>query len=96
MKEIQTGDNSYPKYRRRSPSDGGLTALIRIKNRDYKVDIRWIASYNPLLSRIFNAHINVEYCNSVKSIKCICKYINSGSDQATYSLNNENNKIEIF
>ena len=49
-------------------------------------DNRWVVPYCPLLSRIFNAHINVEYCNSVKAIKYICKYINKGSDQAVFAL----------
>jgi hypothetical protein len=28
----------------------------------------------------FNAHINVDFCCSVKYIKYICKYVNKGSD----------------
>ncbi|KIH67418.1 hypothetical protein ANCDUO_02256 [Ancylostoma duodenale] len=38
---------------------------------------------------MFEAHINVEYCNSVKSIEYICKYVNKGSDMAVFSLENE-------
>jgi hypothetical protein len=41
-----------------------------------ELDNRWVVPYNPVLSRTFNAHINIEYCNSVKSIKYICKYVN--------------------
>ena len=37
----------------------------------------------------FNAHINVEYCNSVKAIKYMCKYGNKGSDMAVFSLQSE-------
>ncbi|GFU11292.1 ATP-dependent DNA helicase [Trichonephila clavipes] len=53
------------------------------------VDNSWVESYSPLLCRIFKAHINVEYCNSVKSIKYICKYVTKGSDAAMFAVANE-------
>ncbi|GBO33218.1 hypothetical protein AVEN_153320-1 [Araneus ventricosus] len=37
---------------------------------------------------MFNAHINVEACSSVRAIKYICKYINKGSDQAIFNFKN--------
>ncbi|GFQ85636.1 ATP-dependent DNA helicase [Trichonephila clavata] len=64
-KETQTGEDGYPQYRRRSPENGGIETQIKENN----VDNRWVVPYNPVLSRTFNAHINVEFCNSVKSIK---------------------------
>ena len=51
-----------------------------------EIDNTWVVPYCPILSKIFNAHINVEYCNTVKSIKYICKYVNKGSDQAVFGL----------
>ncbi|GFV27688.1 ATP-dependent DNA helicase [Trichonephila clavipes] len=81
-KETQTGEDRYPQYRRRSPEDGGIVTQIK----DNNVDNRWLVPYNPVLSRSFNAHINVAFCNSVKSIKYICKYVNKGIDQATFSV----------
>jgi hypothetical protein len=36
--------------------------------------------------KIFKAHINVEYCNSVKAIKYICKDVNKGSDRAVFEV----------
>ena len=39
------------------------------------VDNSWIVPYSPLISKTFKTHRNVEYCYSVKSIKCICKYV---------------------
>ncbi|XP_074108441.1 uncharacterized protein LOC141533449 [Cotesia typhae] len=84
LKETQTGEDGYPKYRRRSPEDGG--PAIKINGND--IDNRWVVPFNPVLSRTFKAHINVEYCNSVKSIRYICKYVNKGSDQAAFTVEN--------
>jgi len=53
-------------------------------NREIEVDNRWIVPCNPVLSKMFQAHINVEWCHSVKSIK----YVNKGSGQAVYQLQN--------
>ncbi len=84
LHDTQTGEDGYPLYRRRSPEDGGFEAKIKVKidnsNQEIEIDNKWVVPYCPLLSRIFQAHINVEYCNSVKSIKYICKYVNKGSD----------------
>lgn len=60
------------------------------------IDNRWVVPYNPVLLRTFNAHINVELCSSVKSIKYVCKYVNKGSDQATFSLQNRQDEIEMY
>ncbi|GFU59942.1 ATP-dependent DNA helicase [Trichonephila clavipes] len=84
-RETQTGEDGYPQYRRRYPEDGGIVTQIKGNN----VDNRWVVPYNPVLSRTFNAHINVEFCNSVKSIKYICKYVNKGTDQATFSVEDQ-------
>ncbi|GFV78837.1 ATP-dependent DNA helicase [Trichonephila clavipes] len=84
-KKNQTGEDGYPQYRRRSPEDGGIVTQIKGNN----VDNRWVVPYNPVLSRKFNAHINVEFCNSVKSIKYIYKYVNKGTDQATFSVEDQ-------
>ncbi len=44
--------------------------------------------------RMFNAHIKVEYCNSVKSIKYIRKYISKGSDKAIFGLEKDGETID--
>jgi PIF1-like helicase/Helitron helicase-like domain at N-terminus len=94
----ETGDDGYPLYRRRSPEDGGIKAKIkmRIGNsiQEIEIDNKWVVPYCPLLSRIFQAHINVEYCNSVKSIKYICKYVNKGSDQAVFGLERDGTAVD--
>ncbi|GFX49106.1 hypothetical protein TNCV_3077241 [Trichonephila clavipes] len=82
------GNDGYPLYRRRSVEDGGKSVVLKVRNIDIEVDNRWIVPYSPLLSKTFKAHINVEYCNSVKSIKYICKYVNKGSDMAVFGVGN--------
>ena len=88
LHDTQTGEDGYLLYRRRNPEDGGFKAKIKVKIgnsiQEIEIDNKWVVPYCPLLSRTFQAHINVEYCNSVKSIKYICKYVNKGSDQAIF------------
>ncbi|XP_075469185.1 uncharacterized protein LOC142502199 [Ascaphus truei] len=94
--DTQSGDDGYPQYRRRAPTDGGYTATITIRNNKHiQVDNKWVVPYCPLLTKIYNAHINVEYCNSVKSIKYICKYVNKGSDMAIFGITNEHIHDEV-
>ncbi|XP_075210482.1 uncharacterized protein LOC142317818 [Lycorma delicatula] len=84
-----TGDDGYLRYRRRSTEDGGNSATIHMQNGDIDVDNR-VVPYSSLLSKTYKAHVNVEYCNSVKSIKYICTYVNKGSDMAVFSVQSEN------
>ncbi|GBM83250.1 hypothetical protein AVEN_79343-1 [Araneus ventricosus] len=71
---------------------GGHTTVInlRIDNKYYEVEIdnRWIVPDSPILSKMFQANINVEQCNSAKQIKYICKYISKGSDMTVAEINN--------
>ena len=74
----------------------GFVAMVAMRNgQEVEVDNRWIIPYCPLLSKAYNAHINVEFCHSVKSIKYICAYISKGSDAAMISLKNESTNDEI-
>ncbi|XP_017461157.1 PREDICTED: uncharacterized protein LOC108354487 [Rhagoletis zephyria] len=88
LTETITGNDGYPLYRRRSTADGGKSIILKVRRNDVEVDNSWIVPYSPLLSKTYKAHINVEYCNSVKSIKYICKYVNKGSDMAVFALEN--------
>ncbi|XP_029642741.1 uncharacterized protein LOC115217239 [Octopus sinensis] len=89
--ETQTGHDGYPLYRRRHPDNGGFTITLR----GHQVDNRWVVPYCPFLMKTFNAHINVEFCHSVKSIKYICKYVNMGSDAAMFGLQKDNSMDEV-
>jgi hypothetical protein len=83
-----TGNAGYPLYRRRSVEDGGKSVVLKLRNIDIEVDNRWIVPYSPLRLKTIKAHINVEYCNSVKSIKYICKFVNKGRDLAVFGVRN--------
>ena len=96
LTETKTGQDGYPLYRMRSPDDIGFVAMVTMRNgQEVEVDNRWIVLYYPLLPRTFNAHINVEFCHSVKSIKYICAYINKGPNAAMISLIDEITNDEI-
>ena len=98
LHDTRTGEDGYPLYRRRSPEDSGFKAKIKVEIVDsiqeIEIDNKWVMPYCLLLSRIFQAHINVEYCNSVKSIKYICKYVNKGNDQATFGFGKDGTAID--
>lgn len=94
--ETITGNDGYPLYRRRSVADNGRSVVVKIKGQDVHADNRWVVPYSPILSKAFEAHINVEYCNSVKSIKYICKYVNKGSDMAVFGVTNANDEVSQY
>ncbi|RCN45090.1 hypothetical protein ANCCAN_08900 [Ancylostoma caninum] len=98
IQETQTGNDGYPLHRRRKPGEGGFAAVIKIRMNNQQTEIeednRWVVPYNPLLSKMFEAHINVEYFNSVKSIKYICKYVTKGNDMAVFRLEDENGVLD--
>ncbi|GFV91559.1 helitron_like_N domain-containing protein [Trichonephila clavipes] len=88
LAETITGNDGYLLYRRRSTEDGGKSIKLKVLNNIIDVDNRWAIPYSPLLLKTYNAHINVEYCNSVKAIKYIYKYVNKGRDMAVSEVEN--------
>lgn len=100
LAETVTGNDGYPLYRRRSAEDGGQTFILNTRNaqNEIEIDNRWVVPYSPLLSKTYKAHINVEFCNSVKSIKYICKYVHKGIDMAVFGVQgiNENDEIARY
>ncbi|XP_022040020.1 uncharacterized protein LOC110942554 [Helianthus annuus] len=67
-------EDSYPLYRRR---DTG----IKVDLRGQTLDNRWVVPYNPRLLMMFNCHMNVEVCSSIKSVKYLFKYVYKGHDK---------------
>ncbi|GBO05042.1 hypothetical protein AVEN_253940-1 [Araneus ventricosus] len=73
--------NGYPIYRRRA------TEPVQVGK--YSIDNRWVVPYNLWLLKKFNAHINVEVCASVKSVKYLYKYVYKGHDAASVKIQKE-------
>jgi hypothetical protein len=64
-----------------TPSITTTTTKTKVE-REVLLDNRHVIPYNPALSFKFNAHINVEYCASIKSVKYLHKYVYKGPDRA--------------
>ena len=76
---------SYPKYRRRSPDDGGYTAVKMVRGQEVVVDNSTVVPFNSFLSLKYDGHINVEWIASVVSVKYAYKYITKGPDRCIIS-----------
>jgi hypothetical protein len=82
------GKDSYPVYRRRD--DGQVVEV-----RNAKLDNKWIVPFNPSLLMLYNCHINVEICSSIKAVKCMYKYIYKGPNGASYSVDKSDNGDKV-
>ncbi|XP_058189501.1 uncharacterized protein LOC131307104 [Rhododendron vialii] len=71
--------DGYPLYRRRP--DGQ-----QVKIHGHMMDNRWVVPYNPYLLAMFDCHINVEVCSTIKAVKYLYKYIYKGHDKIIYQL----------
>ena len=94
LQSTEQGNDSYPKYRRLKPEDGGHTGELKMRQQGKRVvqvvTNQWVVPYNPFLLRQFNCHINVEICSSINSIKYITKYVTKGNDQVVFELQRAN------
>ena len=63
---------------------------IHITKNGVQLDNRCVVPYNPYLSKKYNAHINVEICNSLRSYKYLYKYVYKGPDMASVAIETEN------
>jgi hypothetical protein len=46
----------------------------------------WVVPYNPYLAVRYNAHINLEICITIQSVKYLFKYVYKGPDKASVKL----------
>ncbi|PAV76155.1 hypothetical protein WR25_25064 [Diploscapter pachys] len=80
------GRNSYPEYRRRDNGE-------YVERKGIKIDNRWVVPFSPVLSLKFDAHVNVEICASIKSVKYLYKYVYKGHDCARMAIQVQNGGI---
>ncbi|XP_021770669.1 uncharacterized protein LOC110734832 [Chenopodium quinoa] len=85
--ETVVNKEGYPFYRHKNTGES-----VRIRNA--KLDNRWFIPYNPYLSLMFNSHINVEVCSTIRAVKYLYKYVYKGHDRIQYNIVSENNVID--
>ncbi len=79
-------EDGYPRYRRRSPEEGGNSFVKYKNNKRITYTNADVVPYSKYLLFKYDCHINVEYCHSVNAIKYHLKYINKGHDTATVTV----------
>lgn len=79
-------EDAYPKYRRRSPADGGQTTTVKLRGNEVNIDNSSVVPYNPVLLLRYQAHVNVEVVHSVQAVKYLYKYITKGQDRVILSM----------
>jgi hypothetical protein len=76
---IVQGKDSYLVYRRREHGQ-------KEKVHGHELDNKWVVPYNSYLFRLFNCHIKVEACGSIKAVKYLFKYIYKGHDRSVVAV----------
>jgi hypothetical protein len=87
--ETTQGEDGYPIFRRQS--DG---QTFRKTPYGFAYDNRWVVPHNPYLTKMFNAHINVEVSVSIQRVKYLLKYIYKGLDCVVVVIASSTNKIQ--
>ncbi|XP_074342908.1 uncharacterized protein LOC141680633 [Apium graveolens] len=78
-------DCGFPVYRRRRTEASVL-------KKGFLLDNQYVVPYNRDLLLRFHCHINLEVCNSSRSLKYLFKYCLKGHDTATILLRKKNKK----
>ncbi|XP_071918919.1 uncharacterized protein [Coffea arabica] len=73
------GEDSYPYYRRWG--DGK-----KVKVRRFTLDNKCIVPYNPYLLTLFDCHMNVKICSTIKRVKYLYKYVFKGHDLVSFRI----------
>ncbi|XP_021757467.1 uncharacterized protein LOC110722506 [Chenopodium quinoa] len=77
--ETTNNKDGYPIYRRR---DTGEQVTIR----NAQLDNQWVIPYDPYPSMLFDCHLNVEVCSTIKAVKYLYKYVYKGHNKISYNV----------
>ena len=80
-----TMESGFPVYRRRR--DGKVVNT----RSGFALDNTWVVPHNVYLCTKYDAHINVEICNTVSAVKYLYKYVYKGHDRASVIVSSNNN-----
>ena len=87
-KDTISSKDGFPLYRRRNDNK-------KIVCKQQILDNRSVVPYNPFLCTKYNAHINVEICNSVQAVKYLYKYVYKGHDKVMAEFKNAEKEKNI-
>jgi len=89
--ETTQGEDGYPVYHRRND---GRTFQKTLDGFAY--NNRWVVPHNPYLTKMFNAHINVEVSAGIRSVKYFFKYVYKGLDHVVAVIAGPINEIQQY
>jgi len=62
----------------------------------FAYDNQWVVPHNPYLTKMFNAHINVEVFVDIRSVKYLFKYVYKGPNRVTMVITDPINEIQQY
>jgi hypothetical protein len=70
--------------------------MFRKTLNGFAYDNRWVVPHNPYLTKMFNAHINVEVFANIWSVKYLFKYIFKGLNRVATVIAGPTNEIQQY
>jgi hypothetical protein len=89
--ETTQSKDDYPIYRRRN--DG---RMFQKTPDGFVYNNQWVVPHNPYLTKMFNAHINVEVSADIQSVKYLFKYVYKGPDRVGAVIAGPTNEIQQY
>jgi len=91
----QLCNDAWPLYRRRDNGEHVMKSSRRHPGQaPFRYTNEWVVPHNLHLCHRYNAHVNLQAAQSIKSPKYIFKYITKGHDKANATIVNENDEVE--